>query len=149
MLIRFVAMTNVDISTIKTTWHWILIRLCILERPWATQWSPSHLWIPCGLQLATMSPVHFLSSSPRWLSGKNSPANAGDTSLIPWSGRSPREGSGNPLQYSCLENQRTRSLAATVCGVAKEIRLSSNSFSQIFPSVPHLIPKSLFTSFLK
>ena len=34
---------------------------------------------------------------------KNLPANAGDVSLIPGSGRSPGEGSGNPLQYSCLE----------------------------------------------
>ena len=30
--------------------------------------------------------------------------NAGDPGLIPGSGRSPREGNGNPLQYSCLEN---------------------------------------------
>ena len=29
---------------------------------------------------------------------------AGDPGLIPGSGRSPREGHGNPLQYSCLEN---------------------------------------------
>ena len=29
---------------------------------------------------------------------------AGDTGLIPGSGRSPGEGHGNPLQYSCLEN---------------------------------------------
>ena len=38
---------------------------------------------------------------------KNLPANAGDTrdsSSIPGSGRSPRGGNGNPLQYSCLEN---------------------------------------------
>ena len=35
---------------------------------------------------------------------KNPPANAGDASLIPGSGRSPGEGNGNPLQYSCLEN---------------------------------------------
>ena len=35
---------------------------------------------------------------------KNLPANAGDLSLFPGSGRSPREGNGNPLQYSCLEN---------------------------------------------
>ena len=35
---------------------------------------------------------------------KNLPANAGDTSLIPRSGRSPGGGSGNPLQYLCLEN---------------------------------------------
>ena len=36
--------------------------------------------------------------------GKNLPANAGDMSLIPGLGRSPGEGSGNPLQYSCLGN---------------------------------------------
>ena len=30
--------------------------------------------------------------------------NAGDLGLIPGSGRSTREGNGNPLQYSCLEN---------------------------------------------
>ena len=38
---------------------------------------------------------------------KTPPANAGDTGdmgLIPGSGRSPGEGNGNPLQYSCLEN---------------------------------------------
>ena len=39
---------------------------------------------------------------------KNLPANAGDdvtdAGLIPRSGKSPGEGHGNPLQYSCLEN---------------------------------------------
>ena len=35
---------------------------------------------------------------------KESTCNAGDMSLIPGSGRSPGEGNGNPLQYSCLEN---------------------------------------------
>ena len=38
---------------------------------------------------------------------KNPPANAGDTSLILGSERSPGEGNGNPLQYSCLENSMT------------------------------------------
>ena len=33
---------------------------------------------------------------------KNLPANAGDTSSIPGSGQSPREGNGNSLQYPCL-----------------------------------------------
>ena len=36
--------------------------------------------------------------------GKASVCNAGDLGSIPGSGRSPGEGSGNPLQYSCLEN---------------------------------------------
>ena len=35
--------------------------------------------------------------------GKESACNAGDLSLIPGSGRSPGEGNGNLLQYSCLE----------------------------------------------
>ena len=39
---------------------------------------------------------------------KNSPANAGDTSSISGSGRSPKEGHGNPLQYSFLENSMDR-----------------------------------------
>ena len=36
--------------------------------------------------------------------GKNLPAMLGDPGSIPGSGRSPGEGNGNPLQYSCLEN---------------------------------------------
>ena len=35
---------------------------------------------------------------------KASASNAGDPDSIPGSGRSPGEGNGNPLQYSCLEN---------------------------------------------
>ena len=35
---------------------------------------------------------------------KESACNAGDLGLIPGLGRSPGEGNGNPLQYSCLEN---------------------------------------------
>ena len=40
--------------------------------------------------------------------GKASACNAGDLGLIPGSGRSPGEGNGNPLQYSCLENPMDR-----------------------------------------
>ena len=42
---------------------------------------------------------------------KNPPANAGDlrdVGLIPAQGRSPGEGNGNPLQYSCQENPMDR-----------------------------------------
>ena len=55
---------------------------------------------------------------------KNLPANAGaagDMGSIPESGRSPGVGSGNPLQYSCLENPMDRGAWwATVHGVTKE-----------------------------
>ena len=51
---------------------------------------------------------------------KNPSANAGDMSLIPGLGRSPGEGNGNPLQYSCLENPMDRGAWwSTVHGVAK------------------------------
>ena len=42
------------------------------------------------------------------LAVKNLPANAEDSGSIPGSGRSPKEGHGNPLQYSCLENPMDR-----------------------------------------
>ena len=52
---------------------------------------------------------------------KNLPASAGDTGSIPGSGRSPGEGNGNLLQYSCLENPMERGAQrAAVHGVAKE-----------------------------
>ena len=41
---------------------------------------------------------------------KNPPAISGLMSLIPWLGRSPVGGHGNPLQYSCWENPTERSL---------------------------------------
>ena len=40
--------------------------------------------------------------------GKESACNAGDPGSILGSGRSPGEGNGNPLQYSCLENPMDR-----------------------------------------
>ena len=52
--------------------------------------------------------------------GKASACDAGDPGLIPGSGRSPGEGNGNPLQYSCLENPMDRGAWwATVHRVAK------------------------------
>ena len=41
---------------------------------------------------------------PWWLSDKESACNAEDVGSVPGSGRSPEEGNGSPLQYSCLEN---------------------------------------------
>ena len=52
--------------------------------------------------------------------GKAPSYNARDPGLIPWSGRSPGKGNGNPLQYSCLENPMDGGAwCATVQGVAK------------------------------
>ena len=57
---------------------------------------------------------------------KASACNVGDPGSIPGLGRSPGEGNGNPLQYSCQENPMDREVwRATVHGVAKsQTRLS-------------------------
>ena len=52
--------------------------------------------------------------------GKEFACKAGDLGLIPGSGRSPGEGNGNPLQYSCLGNSMDRGAwEATVHGVTQ------------------------------
>ena len=62
-----------------------------------------------------------------WLSGKESACNAADSGSIPGSGRSPGEGNGNPLQYSCLENPMDRGAwQVIVHGVAKSQTWLSN-----------------------
>ena len=72
---------------------------------------------------------------------RNLPANAGDRDVdsIPGLGRSPGEGNGNPLQYSCLGNPMDRRrLVATVHGVSKEsdttYQLNDNLLTYSFPS---------------
>ena len=49
---------------------------------------------------------YFILGFPGGSEVKASACNAGDPGLIPGSGRSPGEGNGNPLQYSCLENPK-------------------------------------------
>ena len=58
--------------------------------------------------------------------------NVGDLGSIPGSGRSPGEGNGNPLQYSCLENPMDRGAwAAIVQKAAKSwTRLSTSLFKK-------------------
>ena len=77
---------------------------------------------------------------------KESVCNAGDTGdagLIPGLGRSPGEGNGNPLQYSCLENPMDRGAWwATVHGVAEESG-TTEQLSTSIPSFKHMnrVPK--------
>ena len=66
----------------------------------------------------TFKPV--LISTPGGSDGKESACNAGDQGSIPGRGRSPGEGNGNPLQYSCRESPMDREAwRATVHGVTK------------------------------
>ena len=72
----------------------------------------------------------MISGFPSGSDGKESACNAGDLSLTPGLGRSPREGNDNPLQYSCLGNPMDRGAWwVIVCGIAKsQTRLSDQRF---------------------
>ena len=80
-------------------------------------WATVHGVAKSQTQLSDFTSLQgFLGSSD----GKVSAYNAGDPGSIPGSGRSPGEGNGNPLQYSCLENLMDGGAWwATVHGVAK------------------------------
>ena len=76
----------------------------------------SHFWgvcvcahmCACMIMWICLKPAYMDRASQVGLVVKNLPANAGDVGSIPGSGRSPGEGNGNPLQYSCLENSMDR-----------------------------------------
>ena len=65
--------------------------------------------------------------APGGSDGKESACIVEDMGLISGSGRSPEEGKGNPLQYSCLENPMDGGAwEATIDGVAKNWTRVSN-----------------------
>jgi len=61
---------------------------------------------PCPKEHGSLN-IHILGFPCKSV-GKEYACSAGDLSLIPGSGRSPREGNGNTLQYFCLENPMNR-----------------------------------------
>ena len=82
--------------------------------------------------------LYTLSSAAYWIliqfpggsEVKVSASNVGDPGSIPGSGRSPGEGNGNPLQYSCLENPMDgEAWQAAAHGVAKSRTRLSTSLS--------------------
>ena len=90
-------------------------------------YSSQQLYTLSGILLISkwsLKKLSILSRLPRGFPGgavvKESTSQAGDVGLIPEWGRSPGEGNGNPLQYSCLENAMDRGAWwAVVHGVTK------------------------------
>ena len=110
----------------------LLHRKCpLVGFTWATNLLVVHALVhPHDILPESLFLILFCLILPRYLSNqigfpggspvKNLPSNVGDVGLIPVSGRSPREGNGNPLQYSCLGNSMDRGTwQATVHGVTK------------------------------
>ena len=109
------------------------------------------LLVPPGKPLLILLPWYFSQwfllsllgpGFPAGSDGKVSACNMGEPVLIPGLGRSPKEGNGNPLPYSCLENPTDRGdWWAAVHGVAKsQTWLSDFTFLFLGPcsgSGPH------------
>ena len=91
--------------------------------------------ILCYLQSLISLPLATTGGFPGGTVVKNLPANAGDADLIPVLGRSPGEGNGNLLQYSCLVNPTDREVwRATIHGLQRSwtwLRLNNNSTTQL------------------
>ena len=86
-----------------------MLSTCHPHKPWTVAAAVS------AFEGASRTPYRILGLfSPKYWDipggsdGKMSVYNAGDLGSIPGSGRSPGEGNGNPLQYSCLENPMDR-----------------------------------------
>ena len=120
----------------------------------------SSLWDQCSQKFFQLYKSHqctnhfrrFECLFPGGSQVKVSACNAGDLGLIPGSGRSPGEGNGTPLQYSCLENPMDRGAWwATVHGVAKsQTRLRDLTFISLSNSMKsHILPEVIlyFTVF--
>ena len=87
---------------------------------WRIPWSVVHGIAKSRKRLTFTSLQYENTGFPGGSDSKESAYNAGDLGSIPGWGRSPGEGNGNPLQYSCLENSTDRGAWwATVHGVAE------------------------------
>ena len=87
---------------------------------WNTEFLCSLIFYLFKQNLLNYLPVNLLGGFPDGSDSKEATCNAGDLGSIPGSGRSPGEGDGYPLQYSCLENSMDRGAwLGTFHGVAK------------------------------
>ena len=123
-----------------TTW----VSICFFTYSWWPQFEKKNSIVSWEYKMLLRGGVIWLESCvcvcvdvlmPTGFPGgsevKASACNAGDIGLIPGLGRSPGEGNGNPLQYSCLENLMDGGAwQATVHGVTKSrTRLSDFTFT--------------------
>ena len=105
---------EVSLVQFKSSW---LFKLIIFPTKEGGGWIGNGCW--CRQQV--YKGILVWGGLPRWLSGKESTCQAGDAGSTPGMGRSPGEGNGNPVQFSCLGNPTDRGAwQAIVYRVTKE-----------------------------
>ena len=171
---HFVSLSRFSMSATHTFFNALSPKVKLGE--WVGSWGVglSHpVWTrpaqPCGTCLAHLVKSldwkgllsyflvqHWYLGLPRWLSGKESACQAGDSDLAPGSGRSPGEGNDKPLQYSCLGKSMDRGAWwATVPGVTKSLTWLSDStataaarYTAFLLSQSVIFPYSITTLFI-
>ena len=117
---RVLAVSTIFIVAVQS-----LRRVQLFATPWTAACQASLSFTISQSLLKLMSIESVMPSNHLFPCGSDSKefaCNAGDPGLIPWSGRSPGGGNGNPPQYSCLENSMDRrAWWATVHGVTKSL----------------------------
>ena len=106
--------TGISLVHFHTGYHYRSLGLNLALKSWK-QMQDTYLRVipPKGKAIGYFTPPpvsHWLSATGVALAVKNLPANAGHIKrqgTVPGLGRSPGEGNGSPLQYSCLENPWT------------------------------------------
>ena len=82
--------------------QWYHLHCRVVRTAWLSNYRLDNAWHVISLNIWYI--IDYYLDFPGGWDGKASAYNAGDWGPIPGSGRSPEEGNGNPLQYSCLEN---------------------------------------------
>ena len=99
-----------------------LVKNLLVKRPWFDSWVGKIPWRKDRL------PTPVFLGFPGDSDGKESTCNVGDLGSVPGLGRSPGEGHGYPLHYSCLENPHgQRSLAGYSPQGRKESDMTEHS----------------------
>ena len=109
--------------------------------------------LPVHHQLPEFTPTNFQTfvgkvitclylNFPGGSDGKASACNTRDSSLITGLGRSPGEGNGNLLQYSCLENPRDRR-AGRLQSMGSQSQTRLNDFTSHIPVVHTIVPSAV------
>ena len=101
------------------TWHWYIFNIFVFQNILKINWADIIIWSHVEEHTAlpksscvqqpkkSLNPIllgFYRLGFPGGSEAKVSACNAGDLDSILGSGRAPGEGTGNPLQYSCLEN---------------------------------------------